>query len=473
MYLKNNSGYGLIDLLVTTTIGSFVLIGVAKLGQKAIQKQKIAQTDLARQDLGDAMRTILAGGVTGNCKENLSQDFSQPEVKLKDYKDMATDDDDDELIIQGKDFNNALGIKKIALENSKQAETDPNDYSFVIYYTKKLLGNQATPEGYTCDKDNPENCYYIKCEMDYKTDPPDSSIVTQCKPGKCEDHTGKGISHLYHAGQACGHNELLMGFKANGEKICIQKHTLRAQLDTNPCAYGQALRGYKNNGSPICERPPDLINREECPAGQYLASTGHCKEKPACEHVCSGFDHRRSEIGVYGWDGYGDNMYRGFYPKVNCTEKRKLPGDQNPQGGEILQNILPVVVPPCWIYNPLSPVFEANLWTRKSKRIAIGDTGFLENPNSFKQGSDSHILRCRWLDTNDNNQYYNACESLKCNRMTYNRASGLFTCNEIKTLSNVKFKVTNNNIDANTCTLNNSGQERIKELSDNACGFSP
>lgn len=69
------------------------------------------------------------------------------------------------------------------------------------------------------------------------------------------------------AGQGCADGELLTGYDASGDPVCVTYGDVLADVT---CTGGQVLEGFDSNGDPVCVTGQQLLAGTICPAEQAL-----------------------------------------------------------------------------------------------------------------------------------------------------------------------------------------------------------
>ena len=138
MTLQNNHGFGLIELLILSSISLFAGLGAFKITELAVKNTLISNTNLEGQDLIASIRKAF----NEQCKDNLKPlNLSDPTNKKGNIKSLTflTADQNKDLNTKPVNFKNN-GLINIIKTDLK--DDDNNHKRFTVYFTKPVLGMQ-------------------------------------------------------------------------------------------------------------------------------------------------------------------------------------------------------------------------------------------------------------------------------------------------------------------------------------------
>ena len=294
--LRHKQGFGLVETLVAAGVGSILLYGVLRTAHMSVQTAQISTTIQAENDLSITLKQLLTN--EEDCKWNLRpsnlSDTSNKKGKLREsWKktngnnfDTPSDDtlkEDDVPILSPGDFKNGLlSIKSLELLKKEGTATAPPTYTFVVFYTKPQAGAYETRGAEPCDPTasppKKAGCYVKDCQLTL-THHSDNSI-DKCSPSS-HCRLGEGMD------MSC-ENGYLKGFKANGDKECIEF-----------CPEGEVITGVEikeEKAEPKCAKmitlPKDPDDDEtysnlEC-TGDLLLQGFDEDGNPMCKKACLG-----------------------------------------------------------------------------------------------------------------------------------------------------------------------------------------
>ncbi len=216
-----HTGFSLIEVLITSTIGLVLGAGVLKLSQIAIENTHILKTIFAEQRLEKAVSDALTD--QAHCKDILGQFHSK--TVDSDGAISVTNDSSKTYkygVKTGEFEGGIIDIQAIKLTPPAAADwTAANsETDYVLYYKKPRLGKYATLGGNTCSASDQTGCYFVKCKMNYFCS--DNTCQTdgdQCQlvAGSCKGNN-QGSNAI--ANKECDPGLSLTGFDSAGEPIC-------------------------------------------------------------------------------------------------------------------------------------------------------------------------------------------------------------------------------------------------------------
>ncbi len=252
-----HTGFSLIEVLITATVGLVLGAGVLKLSQVAIQNTNIVQTSLVESELKRALDKFLNDPDNPTqCQDVLgpfhASDLSASPVSVYPQNPVPTADPAKtayEKLGKLAGETGLISIEKIELKDNSDPERQ-----FIVYYKKPRLGKYATIGGGKCTggtaAGDQNGCYFVSCDIKYR-----------CSSSACNDADGADNT----AGTAddditC---ELVAG-------SCEGNNQRSNTIANKECDPGLSLTGFDSAGEPICQI--------SCSAGRvYDESTGNCK----------------------------------------------------------------------------------------------------------------------------------------------------------------------------------------------------
>ena len=223
----NKKGFGLLEILVASVIGSALLVGGAHFLQITLQAHNISQSLLIESNLRQKIATALSNDCaleSTDTNKLLKPSSSGLDSDLKGEFNGTLPGD-----IKKGDFKNQIEIVKIEL---KDPTSDPPDDArvFEVSYKKKNLGtNLNAPDSANCTATAPvkdSGCYKYTCQV---------KIATTGTTKHCTEFVECGdAGTVVLKERKCGIDELIKGIKANGELICesICPNTGRKKVKT-------------------------------------------------------------------------------------------------------------------------------------------------------------------------------------------------------------------------------------------------
>ena len=323
--MKNNKGFGLIEVLVAAGILSVMSLAMLKMFQSSFDSQAVLSSIMLDQDLKHAIRKSFEGV---SCEKNMQSVSGDTITELKHY---SSPTDTGMILIKKGQFKEKLDIVKMAIE---QEPYDPIHKKLTVYYKRRGLGVLTTRDQKPCTETDLSGCYEDICKMAYKT----GSIDDTCSLLNCS-----AIDKNSLAGISCDAGKYLTGFDSSGNKICKT-----SQVDQS-CSVGEYLRGFDLNGNKICEvlltsmqNQEDLNNLEDPIKPDPQKEEEQEKKKPT-SNCNSGVytnyqgQHEKIEysysipmkcIGSFtGYDSYGDTPCNR---KSDITIKGKILNYEKP-----------------------------------------------------------------------------------------------------------------------------------------------
>ena len=259
--LLNKKGYGLLEILVASVIGSALLVGGAQFLQITLQAHNISQSLLIESNL----RQKIATSLSNDCALK-STDTNK---LLRPSRNGLDSDLKGEFIgtlpgdIKKGDFKSQIDIVKIEL---KDPTSDPPDDSrvFSVYYKKKNLGADLNaPDSANCTTSpvNTAGCYEHTCQVKI-----DSTTKI------CREFVSCDAGTVVLRDRECGQDEVMKGIKANGELICHDDCPNTGRVRVRVTENGQDV--YK------CECPYDPMNPFLTVQKKWIQSAYSCGTCP-------------------------------------------------------------------------------------------------------------------------------------------------------------------------------------------------
>ncbi len=265
--ITGSAGFGLLEVLVASVVGTILISGSAKFMQITLQTSNVAKSILVENDF---KATIAQGLKDKGCATTAADALLKP----ASLKTGTTTDDGigafkDAIALPGGiqkgDFKESIEVIKMELRGV--ATEDKRD--FVVYYKKKYLGKLNAPDPENCT-DTPAvkvtGCYNHYCTVDYdRTNKHCTGSVI------CQSLTGGG------------------GGLGEAEVNKLIKDEFKRQ-DCPDTAEGkkQFLRGFEGTNDQLnekCETPVQPI--KECPPGEFVHEI-KADGTVECESACSG-----------------------------------------------------------------------------------------------------------------------------------------------------------------------------------------
>ena len=282
MFITNNRGYGLLEVLIAGAIGAIMMAGTMKSIGLNVQNAQVVRATMDDTEFrGRFKQKVTEDDYPDDndnlnvCKYSLALDNEQG---IGDIEKLANGASDTDALETGIWRDTSINIVKFELKRLKNTADDPKaekpvQRQIVAYYKKEGLGELSTVGGNDCTKDDTEGCYFATCFLDYKLaenpeyDENDANSnkhnVQTCAIKSCPT----GELNL----ENCGPGSYLRGWDDNGAPDCVSVAGLTA--DSNPCPFGTVLTGYNTDKS-----PPQAIctGHISCPTGKTLNPQGHC-----------------------------------------------------------------------------------------------------------------------------------------------------------------------------------------------------
>ena len=269
MFIKNNRGYGLLEVLMAGALGAIVVAGSLKGLSLSVQNSQVVRATLDDTEFRNAFKDKVTEQA---CKHSLALSSEKGTGEVAELADSASDTD---KLVKGRWRDTSINIIKFDLK----ALTDPADDPKVgnvqrrlfAYYKKEGLGELSTVGGEACTSADQAGCYFATCLLDYKTAAsPDSNNNNKYPVQDCE------VKSCTQADEppGCGPGSYLRGWDDDGVPDCVSVAGLTA--DANPCPFGTVLTGYDTSKSPpraIC------TGQVNCPEGKTLNPQGACVEQ--------------------------------------------------------------------------------------------------------------------------------------------------------------------------------------------------
>ncbi len=270
-----HTGFSLIEVLITATIGLILGAGVLKLSQIAIENTHILKTIFAEQKLEKAVSDALSD--QAHCKDILGPFHSKTARPISVTNDSSKDYT---YGVKTGEFEGGLiDIQKIELNPPNPLDSANTEADYIVYFKKPRLGKYATLGGGKCTSGttagDQAGCYFVKCKMDYFcSDNACGGTSDQCRLKTCEGNTqAPGV-----ANKKCEAGKVLIGFNSAGQTICCRPGEEWDETSSPPqckCPNGKTWNGH------ACS----------CRKNQKLAKDGTCVD------ACFGQDN------IKIWDG--------------------------------------------------------------------------------------------------------------------------------------------------------------------------
>ncbi len=227
--LKNKKGFGLIEVLVASSILLIVSLGLVKVFDISFSSANLTHTIIADQDLKVALGTVLASG--GQCGKNLDPSkltlVTGTDIytvsRLNKYRN-PTDAIGTEIIgISNpsanppkffKDFLNIVKIEFEELDNNDTLDNYKNRRLAVFFKRRRVKNHLKTKNGDPCTSantyDNPGGCYFNTCNIEYEVV---GTSVTTCNLLDCFSNVGSVSSavNCYTVEDSTGDKKTLVG----------------------------------------------------------------------------------------------------------------------------------------------------------------------------------------------------------------------------------------------------------------------
>ena len=244
----NKKGYGLLEILVASVIGSVLISGSARFLQITLQAHNISQSLIHE----DNLRKKLKSGLESDC-ENTDTDSKVLKPSINGLDSDLKGAVDTNFILPGDikkgDYKGQIDIVKIELKDTDPVQSDAR--TFTVYYKKKNLGTELNaPNSANCTATATSGCYNITCEL------------TIDSTANCTGLTACDTDTIELKKRECGPGELVRGIQANGELICEPDCKLIGKVKKMV------------NGQPQCVCPDrDAFNNEPV---KWINSRGGC-----------------------------------------------------------------------------------------------------------------------------------------------------------------------------------------------------
>ena len=270
MFITNNRGYGLLEVLMAGAIGAIMMAGTMKGVSLSVQNSQVVQATLDEAEFRKIFKQKVAEDNV--CKNSLVFQNQESTGTVPHLANSANSEDDKDKLTIGRWRSTSIDIVKFDFQatvpQAEETQSQSRRRKLFAYYKKDGLGELSTVGGKDCASGNIEGCYVATCSFDYKTFaqnadgdyPVESCEVKACSISLSLDDDPEG----------CGPGAYLRGWD-DGVPDCVSLAGLTA--DANPCPYGTIFKGYEEGKSPpkaICTRV------RSCPAGETLSANGEC-----------------------------------------------------------------------------------------------------------------------------------------------------------------------------------------------------